>query len=138
MSKGTSKAPSQRQLRVGEEIRHALATIFERGELRDPALQNVSVTVTEVRVSPDLKKATAFVLPLGGTQTQAREVVDALTHAQKFLRHHVANLIQLRYAPEIHFSVDQTYDQVDRIDRLLHESRSTIESTTPDEEDHGA
>lgn len=138
MSKSTHKAPSQRQLRVGEEIRHALSSVFERGELRDPVLQNVSVTVTEVRVSPDLKKATAFVLPLGGDQTQAQDVVEALTRAQAFLRRCLAGMIRLRYAPEVSFDIDKTYDQVDRIDRLLQESRRSIDGPARDEDDHGA
>ena len=84
-SRGTAaQAPSQRQLRVGEELRHALARILARGDLHDPVLAGVSVTVTEVRISPDLKNAAAFVMPLGGQDTV--EVLAALNHASPFLR----------------------------------------------------
>ncbi|MEQ8193258.1 MAG: 30S ribosome-binding factor RbfA [Rhodospirillales bacterium] len=122
MQQRNAKAPSQRQLRVGEEIRHVLADIFERGEVRDPGLQGVSVTVTEVRVSPDLKKATAFVMPLGGNAAQARDVVEVLTRAQPFLRHRLAKAVRLRHVPDLDFSVDTSFDQAGRIERLLREA----------------
>lgn len=128
MQKGSTKAPTQRQLRVGEEIRHALAVVFERGEIRDPALQDVSITITEVRVSPDLKNATAFVMPLGGDREQAQDTVDALSRARPFLRRCLAKAIQLRYVPDIHFNVDHSFEQVERIDQLLRDAG----------DDHGA
>ncbi|MFB0952401.1 MAG: ribosome-binding factor A, partial [Rhodospirillales bacterium] len=84
MSRQTSRAPTQRQLRVGEEVRHAIASALERGEVRDPAIKGVAITVTEVRLSPDLKNATAYVVPLGGGD--ASEVVEALNRASGFLR----------------------------------------------------
>ena len=87
------RSPSQRQLRVGEELRHALAWMLERGEVRDPGLQGISVTVTEVEVSPDLRTATAFVLPLGGSETE--QVVAALTRASPFLRRRIAETVRL-------------------------------------------
>ena len=101
----TEAAPrSPRQLRVGEEIRHALAAVIGRGELRDPALRGVAITVSEVRVSADLRHATAFVLPLGGGAADA--VVKALGRAAPFLRGEVARAINLRYAPQIVFAPD--------------------------------
>jgi ribosome-binding factor A len=142
MHQTNAKPPSQRQLRVGEEIRHVLADIFERGEVRDPGLHGVSVTVTEVRVGPDLKKATAFVLPLGGTADQARDVVEVLTRARPFLRRRLAKAVRLRHVPELEFSVDESFDQAGRIDRLLREARApaTGRDALTDEpgDDHGA
>ena len=116
-----AKPPSQRQLRVGEELRHALAWFLERGELRDPALANTPVTVTEVRVSPDLKNATCFVTPLGGGDDEAvRTVVDALTRARKFLRHEVVRQVNLKFAPQLHFEHDTSFDNAGHIDAILH------------------
>jgi ribosome-binding factor A len=114
----TEAAPrSPRQLRVGEEIRHALAAVIGRGELRDPALRGVAITVSEVRVSADLRHATAFVLPLGGGAVDA--VVKALGRAAPFLRGEVARAINLRYAPEIVFAPDTSFDHASRIDAAL-------------------
>lgn len=110
-------APSQRQLRVGEEMRHALARIFERGALHDPALHEAAVTVTEVRVSPDLKHATAYVMPLGGRNAGA--IMAGLERGASHLRRLVAQEIRLRVAPEIGFTLDQSFDQADRIEALL-------------------
>ena len=86
-----SRAPSQRQLRVGEELRHVLAHVLERGDLRDPGLAGVTVTVTEVRVSPDLRNATAYVVPLGGGA--AEDVLGALARARPYLRRKVADAV---------------------------------------------
>ena len=116
----SSKAPTQRQLRVGEELRHAVAHIIEHGDLRDPDLAGVSVTVTEVRVSPDLKNATAFVLPLGGVN--AEPVVAALQRARSFIRRQVAGMVNLRHAPDIRFERDESFDEADRIETLLREA----------------
>ena len=110
-------SPSQRQLRVGEVIRRALSEILARGELHDEALAHVSVTVAEVRVSPDLRHATAFVLPLGGGAVDA--MVKALARAAPFLRGEVARAINLRYAPEIVFAPDTSFDHASRIDAAL-------------------
>lgn len=110
--------PSQRQLRVGEEIRHALADILRRGELRDPALLDVNVTVTEVRISPDLKNATAFVMPLGGGNP---EVIAALNRASPFLRSQVAREVRLQHVPRLGFEADTSFDYATKIDRLLHD-----------------
>ena len=115
------RTPSQRQLRVGEAIRHVLATLLARGELRDPVLQGASITVSEVRISPDLKNATVFVLPLGGGN--AAEVAAALKRAAPYLRSQVAQSVRLRYAPVLHFQTDTSFDEADRIDQLLHSEK---------------
>ncbi len=118
MTKREERGQSQRQLKVGEEIRHALAFIVERGELHDPALQGRAITVTEVRVSPDLRNATAFVMPLGGGEVD--EVVRALRRARPFLRRMVAREVKLRYVPDLSFQADESFDAYGRIDALLH------------------
>jgi ribosome-binding factor A len=113
-----AEGPSQRQLRIGEELRHALAHLLERGELHDPALHDVTVTVTEVRVSPDLKNAIAYVMPLGGGH--APEVVAALKRSAPYVRGALARVVQLRHAPQIGFALDTSFDHASRIDALLH------------------
>lgn len=110
--------PSQRQLRVGEELRHALARLFERGNLRDPALADATITVTEVRVTPDLKHATAFVMPLGGAH--AVDVVAGLGRSAGFLRRALGKAVPLRFTPELAFALDTSFDHASRIDELLH------------------
>lgn len=110
-------APSQRQLRVGEVIRRALSEILQRGELHDPELAHVSVTVSEVRVAPDLRHATAFVLPLGGVNTA--EVVRALGRNRAELRRLVTDRIDLRFSPELVFQADTRFDQMDRTREVL-------------------
>jgi ribosome-binding factor A len=112
---------SQRQLRVGETLRHALVEVMARDELRDPALAGVSVTVTEIRVSPDLHNATAFVMPLGGEDADA--IVAALNHAAPFLRRQLARRVTLRRLPTLGFICDATFDEADRIGGLLHSPR---------------
>jgi ribosome-binding factor A len=110
-------APSQRQLRVGEVIRRALAEILQRGEVHDPDLARVSVTVAEVKVSPDLRHATAFVLPLGGVNTA--EVVRALGRNRAEIRRLVTDRIDLRFSPELSFQPDTRFDQMDRTREVL-------------------
>ncbi|MAF96084.1 MAG: ribosome-binding factor A [Rhodospirillaceae bacterium] len=117
MSKGDAKAPSQRQLRVGEELRHALAWILKRGDIRDPGLAGVAVTVTEVRVSPDLRNARAFVMPLGGGEIE--DVVAALNRAAPFLRRQMGKAVKLKYLPGLNFIADKSFDQAGRIHDLL-------------------
>ncbi|MDD9876565.1 MAG: 30S ribosome-binding factor RbfA [Magnetovibrio sp.] len=119
MSKGRTKAPSQRQLRVGEELRHALASLLERDEVHDPAVQGVTITITEVRVSPDLKNATAYVIPLGGDADRVAEVIEGLSRAAPYLRRRLAEKVQLRHAPKIGFAADTTFDTAGHIDSLL-------------------
>jgi ribosome-binding factor A len=121
---GSQKSPqgrSQRQLRVGEELRHALSQVLARGELRDPHLTDVSLTVTEVRVSPDLKNATAFVVPLGGGDLEA--VVAALNHAASFLRGQLGHEVRLRYTPRLSFQADHSFDEAAHINDILHHPR---------------
>ena len=112
------EGPTQRQLRVGEELRHALAQILGRQELRDPALQDVTVTVTEVRMSPDLKNATAFVMPLGGAHVP--EVMEGLRRSAGFLKGAVAREVTLRFAPNLSFALDTSFEHASHIDELLH------------------
>ncbi len=115
-----TRGPSQRQLRVGEEVRHALAWILERGALRDPAVAQTPVTITEVSVSPDLKNATCFVMPLGGGDAEAlTAVVAALERAKKFLRHEMAQRINLKHTPSLRFLYDTSFDEAGHINTLL-------------------
>lgn len=116
-SRGLGKAPSQRQLRVGEELRHVLSRILSRGDLHDPELTGINITVTEVRVSPDLKSATAFVVPLGGETLGP--TVAALNRAAGFLRGQIGHEINLRYTPRISFQADHSFDQAMRIQDVL-------------------
>jgi ribosome-binding factor A len=111
------KGPSQRQLRVGEEIRHVLAGVMMRGELHDPALAGVSVTITEVRISPDLQNATVFSLPLAGAKVE--EVLKGLNRSAPFLRSQVGKAMQLRYAPTLTFVADKSFDEAHHIEELL-------------------
>ena len=112
-----ARAPTQRQLRVGEEIRHVLAAVFLRGEFRDPDLVGQHLTVTEVRVSPDLRNATAFVARLGRTDIEA--LLPALTRAAVYLRGAVAHEMRLRVAPNLSFQPDTTLDYAMHIDALM-------------------
>lgn len=111
--------PSQRQLRVGELIRRALAEVLARGDIHDPDLAHVSVTVGEVRTTPDLKKALVFVLPLGGGN--ADQVVAALNRNKGELRRVVNKSMSLKFSPDLKFVVDQTFDQLDETRRLLNQ-----------------
>lgn len=115
--RSASGGPSQRQLRVGELIRHALADIFQERLVHDPALEGMVVTVPEVRMTPDLRLATAFVMPLGGKG--ADTLLPALDRHRKFLRGEVSHRVALRYAPELRFRLDESFDEGDRIDSLL-------------------
>ncbi len=110
-------APSQRQLRVGEVIRRALSEVLARGDAHDPELARASITVSEVRVSPDLRHATAYVMPLGGVNVDG--VVKALNRNKAELRRLVTGQIDLRFSPEIAFVADATFDRMDRTRALL-------------------
>jgi ribosome-binding factor A len=109
---------SQRQLRVGEELRHALAQLLRPGELRDPALFDANVTVTEVQVSPDLRNATAFVMPLGGAN--AADIIAGLRRSAPFLKGRIARAVRLRNVPNLAFALDGAFDSADRIAAVLH------------------
>ncbi len=113
----SSKGPSQRQLRVGELVRHALAEILSRGDVQDDALADTIVTVPEVAMSADLRLATCYVVPLGGENSQA--IVAALERNKRFLRGEVAHRIDLRYAPDLRFRLDDSFDRGAHIDALL-------------------
>jgi ribosome-binding factor A len=116
-TRASSRAPSQRQLRVGEVIRHALAEILQRGAIHDPALDGVVVTVPEVRMSPDLKSATVFLVPLGGKGAEI--VLPAFERNKRYLRGEIAHRVNLRYAPDLRFRLDQSFAEGERIDALL-------------------
>lgn len=128
--------PSQRQLRVGEELRHAIAQIIERAHFRDPALHDVPITVTEVRVSPDLKNATAFVTPLGGGDT--KDVVAALRRAAPYFRGQIARAVKLRAVPNISFEADNSFDYASKISGLLHQPEVARDLTEEADDAEGA
>ncbi len=117
----TAPGPSQRQLRVGETIRRALADVLMRGDLHEPDLDGVTITVGEVRCSPDLKVATAFVLPLGGRD--AERVLAALERAKGELRRQVTRALSLKFSPELRFRLDETFDRIDDTNRMLGQTR---------------
>jgi ribosome-binding factor A len=143
-SRSRSTEPSARQLRVGEEVRHGLARIFERHELSDPALMDVTITVTEVRMSPDLKHAMVFVMPLAGAG--APEALAGLKRGAPYLRGLIAREVPLRFTPTLSFMLDMSFEHASRINEILHrpevqrdvveaEHRTQDEST---EDDGGA
>jgi ribosome-binding factor A len=113
----SAKAPSQRQLRVGELIRHKLAEMLARGDIHDEVLAAHVVTVPEVRLSPDLKLATAYVMPLGGEDIEP--VIEALNRHKRFIRGEIAHAVNLKFAPDIRFRRDETFEEASRIDALL-------------------
>lgn len=126
--------PSQRQLRVGEVVRHVLADIFLRGELHDPDLQGVNLTVSEVRVSPDMRHATAFVARLGGGDM--KEVLAALNRAHGFLRARVGHALTTKFTPDLHFEEDRSFDEAQHISEILH-SPQVAQDLQPKKEDDG-
>src|SRR5262245_32026990 len=113
----SSPGPSQRQLRAGEVIRHALAEILSRGEVHDPVIETHLITVPEVRMSPDLRLATIYVMPLGGHDEAA--VIAALDRNKRFLRGELARRVNLKFAPDIRFRIDERFDEAERIEKLL-------------------
>ncbi|WP_442579688.1 30S ribosome-binding factor RbfA [Mesorhizobium sp. ASY16-5R] len=118
MSKTPSAGPSQRMLRVGEQVRHALADVLARGEVRDDVIESTVISISEVRMSPDLKIATAFVSPLGAADHDA--VIKALAKNAKFIRGRVSGALrQMRSMPEFRFRIDTSYDNMSKIDQLL-------------------
>ena len=132
MSKRSKRPPSQRQLRVGEELRHVLAQVIGRGDLHDPELEGVSITVTEVRISPDLSNATIFVTRLGGGQ--AEETVAALERATPFLRHQIAQRVHLRHVPNLTFEADTSFDYAEHIGQILSDVTTDEGDPVPEEE----
>ena len=132
----SAKGPSQRQLRVGELLRHALIDTLGRGDVHDPVLASVPVTISEVRVSPDLRQATAFVLPLGGDG--ADRVIAALNANARYLRGQTSRRVrQLKYAPEFKFIIDQSFDNSSALDDLLrspHVAQDLAEEASDEEQ----
>jgi ribosome-binding factor A len=108
---------SQRQLRVGELIRHELAEMLSRGDIHDPVVEAHMITVPEVRMSPDLRLATIYVMPLGGRDE--KEVLEALDRNKKYVRGEIARRVNLKFAPDIRFRIDERFDEADRIEKLL-------------------
>jgi ribosome-binding factor A len=112
-----SAGASQRQLRVGELIRHELAALLSRGDIHDPVIETHMITVPEVRMSPDLRLATIYIMPLGGRDGEA--VVDALDRNKRYVRGEIARRVNLKFAPEIRFRIDDRFDEAERIEKLL-------------------
>lgn len=109
------KPPSQRQLKVGELLRSALSKLFLRGEI--PAIDGISVTVSEVRISPDLKNATAYIFPLGGDQSG--DIIKKLHNNDGLVRKYISREVELRYTPRIHFKLDNSFEEAEKISNLL-------------------
>jgi ribosome-binding factor A len=124
--------PSQRMLRVGELVRHAAAQLLTRGEINDPVLEKHVVTVSRVKMSPDLKLATIYVMPLGGADEP--EVLAALDRHRKFLRGELSQTVNLKFAPEVRFRIDDTFDNASRIDSLLNSERVKRDLSPPAED----
>jgi ribosome-binding factor A len=138
MSKNTRQShrpagPSQRMLRVGEQVRQALAGLFARGEIEDEMLAGKVITVPEVRMSPDLKLASAYVMPLGGEQ--AAEIVEALNRHQRVIRGRIAPELDLKFAPEVRFFVDETFEEFGKIDAILRSDRVQRDLRSDDDAD---
>ena len=134
MTKATSSAPSQRMLRVGEQVRAAITQVLQRGEVRDDLIEKTVISVSEVRMSPDLKIATAYVTPLGMPDHQA--VIDTLNRHSKFIRGRIgAQLRQMKYMPEVRFRDDTSFDNYKKIDDLLRspEVRRDLDGDDTDE-----
>jgi len=120
---------SGRHLRVGEAIRHALVEIFAEGHFREPELRDVSITVTEARTTPDLRNVTVFVMPLGGRGRD--EIVAALNREAHWLRGEVTRAVRLKFAPQLRFAPDETFDAADRVTALLHDPRVARDLAPP-------
>src|SRR5437588_12914923 len=127
--------PSQRQLRVAEAVRHALADALAQGEVHDPVLEGHMVTVPEVRMSPDLRLATIYVMPLGGRDAPA--VVEALERNKRYLRGVIARKVNLKFAPDVRFRVDERFDEAERIETLLRTPavQKDLAANSPDSEE---
>ena len=136
MPKTSSAGPSQRMLRVGEQVRHALSELLQRGEILDPLIETTVISISEVRMSPDLKIATAFVSPLGAKDAGA--VIEALNHHAKFVRGRVSHALrQMKYMPEFRFRLDTSYDNMARIDELLRSPEVARDLDADDDKDAG-
>ena len=116
-ARAAEKGGSQRQLRVGELVRHAVADVLARGDVHDPVIETHLITVPEVRMSADLRLATVYVMPLGGTDEN--DVLAALERNKRFLRGEIAHRVSLKFAPDIRFRIDERFGEAERIERLL-------------------
>ncbi len=135
MSRFASSGPSQRQLRVGEQVRHALSDVLQRGEVRDDLIESTVISVSEVRMSPDLKIAPAYVSPLGARDNQA--VIKALAQNAKFIRGRVSGALrQMKYMPQFRFQLDSSYDNMARIDQLLRSPEVARDLDADDQEEN--
>ncbi|MDV7337973.1 30S ribosome-binding factor RbfA [Terasakiella sp. A23] len=134
MTRRSGKAPTQRQLRVGEEIRHALAEIIARADFRDPDLIDASISVSEVRVSPDLRNATVFVSDLGGNNTDA--VVKGLNRASGHVRHEYSRQSTTKYIPKFSFKRDESLDEALKINKLLQDPKVQADIHRDDDEEN--
>ena len=130
---GSIEGRTQRQLRMGEVIRRALSEIFLRDHIVDTRLEGTTITITEVRVSPDLRSVTAFVLPLGGENQD--EVVAALNENKKYLRGQVSRVVSIRYTPTLKFELDTSFDNFSRIDNILHSPKVARDLEKRDEDE---
>ncbi len=130
MQRTSQTGPSQRQLRVGELLRRTLSEILTQGDLHDPELEGVSITVGEVRASPDLKKATAYILPLGGANRET--VLAALRRNKPEIRHQLARTMTLKAVPDLRFEIDETFDRLDATRRLFADERIRRDVETGD------
>ncbi len=117
--RGQGRERSQRQLRVGEEIRHRLSEILIRDEVRDPDISGLSITVTQVQISPDMKQALVYARPLAGNVDVSKKVIAALNRSAGFLRGRLGREISIRHTPELRFALDESFDKADELDRLL-------------------
>jgi ribosome-binding factor A len=124
--------PSQRMLRVAELIRHAMSDLLSRGEILDPVLEKHVVTVPNVRMSPDLKLATIYVMPLGGQD--AKEVIEALDRNKKFLRGEIARRVNLKFSPDLRFRQDEGFDASSKIDAILNSPKVKQDLAREDDE----
>lgn len=127
------KEQSQRQLRVGQEIKRVIASVLERGEVRSPELNDAFITITEVRVSPDLKYATAYIMTLNGKNLGI--VLEALNAESWVFKKQIGAKLQLRYTPDLTFRVDDTFSEVDRIENLLRNPKVAQDLAKPEDED---
>ena len=131
--RGRRGAPTQRQLRVGEMLRHALSDILARGDVRDPDLEDRSVTITEVQVAPDMRSATAFCTSLGGRDDAI--VVEALNRCGSYLRGQLGKVITLKFTPSLVFRADTTFDEARSVDSLLRSPRVAQDLATDETEE---
>lgn len=120
-TKSVPGAPSMRLLRVGESVRHAISSVLARGDIQDPELEKTSVTVSEVRVSPDLRHAKVYVMPLGGDKDG--KIVKALNRHTAFIRGQMGKALTMKYTPQLRFKLDESFDEATHIDAILRDPR---------------